>query len=89
MFPAARITDPVTCPTCGPSVITTVMQIKVVVGGLPVARTTDICMCIVPGLVAKASTKVMVQMLPCARVLDVAGHGGVISMGFPKVLVGG
>lgn len=89
MFPVARITDPVTCPTCGPSVITIVAQVKTLAGFLPVARPTDVCMCIVPGAVTKGSTKVMVQMLPCARVLDVAGHLGAITMGLPKVLVGG
>jgi uncharacterized Zn-binding protein involved in type VI secretion len=40
-------------------------------------------------MIAKGSATVLVCKLPAARIGDACGHGGVIVMGFPTVLIGG
>jgi uncharacterized Zn-binding protein involved in type VI secretion len=88
-LPAARITDTITCPQCGPGVITSINQSTVLFGGLPVARITDVCFCVPPGVpIAKGAPGVLVQGLPIAHVLDPAGHGGHINLGLDKALIG-
>lgn len=90
MLFAARLTDPIACPVCAAGVITVVKQVQTLIGSLPAARATDICMCIPPGgPIAKGSGTVMISMLPAARITDIAGHGGAIVMGWPTVLIGG
>jgi uncharacterized Zn-binding protein involved in type VI secretion len=94
-FPAARLTDFHICPMFngpqphigGP---VSVGCPTVLIGGLPAARVTDICVCAgPPDMIAKGSATVFVGGLPAARLLDQTAHGGIIVTGFPTVLIGG
>jgi uncharacterized Zn-binding protein involved in type VI secretion len=95
-FPAARLTDLHICPMvtvvvphvggpvagpCAPTVL---------IGKLPAARVTDMCVCVgPPDMIAKGSATVFTQKLPQARILvDPCVHGGVIVLGCFTVLVG-
>jgi uncharacterized Zn-binding protein involved in type VI secretion len=61
----------------------------VLVGGLPAARMTDMCVCVgPPDLIVKASVKVLIGGLPAARMTDMTAHGGMIVLGCPTVLIG-
>ena len=96
MMPAARITDMHTCPMFNGPVphvggpILPPAAIKVLIGYLPAARVTDMCVCVgPPDTIVKGSGKVLICNLPAARLGDNTAHGGVIVAGFPKVLIGG
>lgn len=94
--PAARISDMHTCPMvtgvvphvggpvsgpCAPTVL---------IGGLPAARVTDLCVCVgPPDTIVKGSATVITSSMPQARIGDLTAHGGAIVMGCPTVLVGG
>jgi uncharacterized Zn-binding protein involved in type VI secretion len=101
--PAARITDMHTCPMLNPPVVpappvphvggpilpvppaTTVTLI----GGLPAATVGNLCTCVgPPDSIVKGSPTVLIGGKPAARMGDSTAHGGVISAGFPKVLIG-
>ena len=103
MPPAARITDMQVCPMATPvppspipvphvgGVIITGMP-TVITGSMPQARVTDQCMCAVPippNMIVKGSMTVLVGNLPAARIGDLTMHGGMISTGFPTVIIGG
>jgi uncharacterized Zn-binding protein involved in type VI secretion len=63
--------------------------IPVFIGGLPAARMTDMCVCVgPPDMIILGSFKVLIKGLPAARLGDPTVHGGVIVMGYPKVLIG-
>ncbi len=96
MPPAARLTDMHTCPmvsgpvphvggpTIGPGVPT------VLVGKLPAAKVGDMAVCVgPPDSIAQGSATVRIGGMPMARLGDRTAHGGVIAVGFPRVLVGG
>jgi uncharacterized Zn-binding protein involved in type VI secretion len=94
-FPAARMSDFHICPLFngpqphigGPVILGCP---TVLIGGLPAARVTDICICAgPPDMIAKGSATVLIGGLPAARMLDQTAHGGVIVSGFPTVLIGG
>ena len=60
--------------------------VTVLIGGMPAARQGDMCTCVgPPDTIAMGSTKVMIGGMPAARVGDMTAHGGVITVGFPKV----
>jgi len=64
---------------------------KVLIGGAPAARATDMANCIgspVPAAIAKGSPLVFIGGLPAARVLDPTAHGGHVLIGYPRVLIG-
>ncbi|WP_102107682.1 PAAR domain-containing protein [Oceaniglobus roseus] len=62
----------------------------VLVGCMPVARVTSMCVCVgPPDVVALGSFTVLAGGLPVARMGDMTAHGGVIVVGLPTVLVGG
>jgi uncharacterized Zn-binding protein involved in type VI secretion len=62
----------------------------VLVGMMPVARVTSMCVCVgPPDVVVKGSGTVLAGMMPVARITDMTAHGGVIVFGLPTVLVGG
>lgn len=93
-FPAARLTDFHVCPMFngpqphigGPIVAGCP---TVLIGGLPAARATDICVCAgPPDMIARGSATVLIGGLPAARQLDPTVHGGVVVSGFPIVLIG-
>jgi uncharacterized Zn-binding protein involved in type VI secretion len=96
--PAARLTDMHVCPSFIPGVppiphvggpILTGAP-TVLVGKLPQARITDMCMCVGdPDTIVKGSATVLVAKMPAARIGDNCAHGGAIVMGFPTVLIGG
>jgi uncharacterized Zn-binding protein involved in type VI secretion len=68
-------------PPCCPTVL---------IGFLPAARVTDMCVCVgPPDVIAKGSMTVVIGFLPTARIGDMTVHGGVIVMGEPTVIVGG
>ena len=93
--PAARLTDMHTCPMVtgivphvggpisGPGCPT------VLIGGLPAARATDMAVCVgPPDTLVPGSPTVLIGGMPTARMGDSTGHGGVIILGCPTVLIG-
>ena len=94
-MPAARLTDVHVCPLVtvavphvggpivGPGCPT------VLIGGFPAARVTDVLTCAgPPDMIAMGSETVFIGGLMAARVLDPTVHGGVITLGWPTVLIG-
>lgn len=93
--PAARLTDMHVCPMLtvlvphvggpisGPGAPT------VLIGNLPAARATDMCVCVgPPDLIAMGCPTVLISNMPAARMGDPCGHGGTIVLGCPTVLIG-
>ena len=63
--------------------------VTVLVGALPAARVTDMCLCVgPPDVIALGSFTVLIMNLPAARIGDMTAHGGSIVMGMPTVLTG-
>jgi uncharacterized Zn-binding protein involved in type VI secretion len=92
--PAARVGDMHTCPMVtgvvphvgGP--ILPPGAPKVLIGGMPAARQGDQCTCTgPPDVIAMGSPTVLFGGMPAARMGDTTAHGGVITLGYPKVLV--
>lgn len=93
--PAARVTDLHVCPMvtglvphvggpiippCAPTVLT---------GKMPQARIGDMATCVgPPDVIAVGAATVLVSGSPAARLGDMTAHGGVITTGFPTVLIG-
>ncbi|MBV8141721.1 MAG: PAAR domain-containing protein [Verrucomicrobia bacterium] len=98
MPPAARIGDMHTCPMVTPGVppvphvggpILPPGCPTVLIGGQPAARATDRCTCVgPPDVIAMGSPTVLIGNLMAARIGDPTGHGGVIILGCPTVLIG-
>jgi len=96
-FPAARVTDMHVCPMVtgvvphvgGP--ILPPGQPMTIIGKMPAARATDMCVCVgPPSLIAKGSATVMIGNMPAARLLDNTAHGGmIVGPGCPMVIIGG
>ena len=60
----------------------------VLIGGLPAARVSDMCVCVgPPDVIAMGSTKVLIGGLPAARMGDSTAHGGAIILGCFTVLI--
>jgi uncharacterized Zn-binding protein involved in type VI secretion len=60
----------------------------VLIGGLPAARVGDMATCVgPPDAIIIGSMKVMIGGKPAARMGDSTAHGGVIVVGFPKVMI--
>ena len=97
MPPAARVGDMHTCPMVNPGPVPHVggpilppCAITVIIGGMPAARVSDMCVCAgPPDVIAKGSTSVMIGGMPAARIGDQTVHGGVIVVGYPTVMIGG
>lgn len=97
-MPAARLTDMHVCPMVTPG-LPPIPHVggpivsgapTVLVGKMPQARISDMCVCVgPPDVIAKGSATVLVAKMPAARIGDTCGHGGAIVMGFPTVLIGG
>lgn len=91
---AARLTDMHTCPLCmgAPAPIIGVGAVNVLIGGLPAARVSDMCVCIppwVPDVIAMGSFTVLIGGMPAARAGDMTAKGGVILPPCcPTVLIG-
>ncbi len=95
--PAARIGDMHTCPLYDGATahvggnITLAGSSNVLIGGQPAATQSSICQCVSPAtnMVQSGSTSVLINDKPAARQGDPTAHGGVISTGFARVLIGG
>ena len=96
MPPASRLTDMHTCPmvtgtvphvggpVSGPGAPT------VIIGGMPAARVSDMCVCVgPPDTIAAGSGTVITLGMPQARLGDMTVHGGALVLGCPTVIVGG
>jgi uncharacterized Zn-binding protein involved in type VI secretion len=95
MPPAARVTDLHLCPMVtglvphvgGP--ILPPCCVTVITGGMAQARVTDKAFCVGPiDMIVKGSPTVFVGGLMAARMGDMTVHGGVITTGFPTVIIG-
>ncbi|MCX2721716.1 PAAR domain-containing protein [Roseibium salinum] len=95
-FPAARLTDMHTCPSCAgvPAPIAYKCAYSVLTGKMPQARVTDLCVCLGPpppvggDPIVTGAWTVLVEKLPAARMTDLTLKGGAIVSGFPTVLIG-
>lgn len=98
--PAARVGDLHTCPMQTPAFPSPIPHVggpisppgnlTVLIGGLPAAALGDPCICTgPPDAIAKGSATVLIGNRPAARMGDSTAHGGVITVGFPTVLIGG
>ncbi|MFM8330723.1 MAG: PAAR domain-containing protein [Candidatus Methylumidiphilus sp.] len=94
--PASRITDMHVCPMVTgivPHVGGPILPpggVTTLIGKLPAARVTDMCVCVgPPDVIVKGSMTVLIGGLPAARMGDMTAHGGVIVLGMPTVLIGG
>jgi len=62
----------------------------VLIGGLPAARLTDMCVCTgPPDVIIVGSATVLIGGLPAARMGDATAHGGLIVGFCPTVIIGG
>jgi uncharacterized Zn-binding protein involved in type VI secretion len=96
--PAARLGDMHVCPMVTPGTppiphvggpIVSPGAPTVLIGGVPAARVSDMCVCVgPPDVIVKGSVGVMIMGLPAARMGDSTAHGGLIVVGFPTVLIG-
>lgn len=97
MPPASRLTDMHTCPKVEPGPVPHVGGPisgpgvpTVLIGSIPAAVVGDMCVCVgPPDTIAKGSATVLIGGKPAARLGDSTGHGGVIILGLPTVLIGG
>jgi uncharacterized Zn-binding protein involved in type VI secretion len=99
MPPAARLTDPHTCPTQTPGTppiphvggpIVGPGSPTVLIGGLPAALVGDTCVCVgPPDSIIKGSATVLIGGKPAARMGDSTAHGGTIAAGYLNVMIGG
>ncbi|CAN5816987.1 PAAR domain-containing protein [soil metagenome] len=98
-LPAARAGDMHVCPMVTPA-LPPIPHVggpvlppgcpTVLVGKMPAARATDMCVCVgPPDVIAKGSMTVLIGKMPAARMGDLTAHGGTIVMGCPTVLIGG
>ena len=97
--PAARIGDMHTCPMVTPG-LPPVPHVggpiagpgcpTVLIGGVPAAVVGDICTCVgPPDNALTGSATVLIGGKPALRMGDQTVHGGMITVGFPQVLIGG
>ena len=99
MKPAARIMDMHVCPMVTPGVppvphvggpIIGPGVPTVLIGKMPAAVLGDMCTCVgPPATILLGSVTVLIQGRPAARMGDPTAHGGVITIGYPTVLIGG
>jgi uncharacterized Zn-binding protein involved in type VI secretion len=94
MPPAARLTDMHVCPMfTGPvphvgGPVVAPGAPTVLIGMLPAARMTDMCVCVgPPDVIVMGSPKVLIGGLPAARMGDSTAHGGVIVLGCFTVII--
>ena len=91
---AARIGDMHTCPLVTGVVPHVGGPISmgyptVMIGFMPAARVGDMAVCVgPPDAIAMGSFTVFIGGMPAARIGDLTVHGGVVTMGFPTVIIG-
>ncbi|MFO0761140.1 MAG: PAAR domain-containing protein [Byssovorax sp.] len=94
MKPAARITDPHTCPMTDPSPHTGGPVLgpgapAVLIENLPASLAGDACTCAgPPDAIAVGSSTVIIAEKPAVRVGDATAHGGTITAGAGTVIFG-
>ena len=95
MQPAARVSDMHFCPMfTGPvphvgGPILPPGAMTVMIGGLPAARVSDMCICVgPPDVITMGSMKVLIGGMPAARMGDLTAHGGMIVLGCFTVFIG-
>ncbi len=97
MPPAARVGDMHTCPLATPGTPPvphvggpiTMGCPTVMIGFVPAARVGDMATCVgPPDAIAMGSFTVMIGGMPAARLGDMTVHGGVVTVGFPQVMIG-
>ena len=96
MPPAARLGDMHTCPLVNPGPVPHVggpilppCCPTVLIGGQPAARVGDMATCVgPPDVIAMGSPTVLIGSMMAARMGDPTVHGGVITLGFPTVMIG-
>ena len=95
MLPAARIGDMHMCPMVtgvvphvgGPI---SLGAFTVLVGGAPAARIGDMAVCVgPPDTIILGSATVLISGAPAARLSSMTAHGGVVTVGYPTVMIGG
>jgi uncharacterized Zn-binding protein involved in type VI secretion len=61
----------------------------VLVGMMPGARLTSMATCVgPPDVMVMGSPTVMTQNIPAARITSQSGHGGLLTLGAPTVIIG-
>jgi uncharacterized Zn-binding protein involved in type VI secretion len=94
-FPASRLTDMHVCPMVtglvphvgGPIIAPGCPT--VLIGGLPAARVSDMCVCVgPPDAVLTGAFTVLIGGQPAAHIGSMTTHGGSVILGCPTVLVG-
>jgi len=96
MPPAARLTDMHVCPLVSGTVphvggpIAGPGAATVLIGGMPAAVVGDQAVCVgPPDVIVQGSGTVLIGGMPAARLGDATAHGGIITVGFPTVMIGG
>ena len=96
MAAAARVGDMHVCPLVSGTVphvggpVLPAGAPTVLIGGMPAARVGDLLTCVgPPDSIISGSATVMIGGMPAARMGDSTAHGGTITTGFPKVIIGG
>ena len=97
-MPASRVGDMHICPMVTPGVppiphvggpVLPPGAITVLIGGMPAARVTDMCLCVgPPDVIVMGAMTVIVCGMPQARIMDPTAHGGMLMLGCPTVIVG-
>ena len=97
MPPAARVGDLHVCPMVTPGTppiphvggpILPPGVPTVLIGGMPAATVGSMCTCVgPPDSIVMGSTKVMIGGMPAARMGDQTAHGGIITLGYPTVII--
>ena len=97
-MPAARVGDMHVCPMLTPGVppiphvggpILPPGMPTVLIGGMPAATVTSMCVCVgPPDVIVLGSFTVLIGGKPAARLGDTTAHGGTVVVGFPMVLIG-
>ena len=93
---AARISDNHTCPMANPNgsphtggPILPPGAATVIIGGQPAAVVGNMCTCAgPPDSIIAGSATVKFDGMPAARMGDSTAHGGLITAGFPAVMIG-
>lgn len=90
MLPAVRQGDPHTCPNHGPSPVAGPCFDRVRIGHLPAARQGDIAVCAgtTADPIVDGCPTVLIGNRPAARLRERCAHGGVVTGGFDRVLIG-
>jgi uncharacterized Zn-binding protein involved in type VI secretion len=99
MMPAARVGDLHTCPMITPGTppiphvggpIMPAGEPTVMIGGMPAARMSDKATCVgPPDVIVMGSVNVHTGNIMQARQTSTTAHGGLVSVGFPTVMIGG